>query len=139
MKHPYLLLLLFVLVSCKSHSVVQRGSTAVQDSSISINVVRAVDTVVVRDSVYRHDSIVHREVVRHDTVYITKEVYRNANHSTLNAQHSTKTDTIHIVEYRDRVVEHPPERYVPKFYKTSTILFYILLLMIVVCVFMKFR
>ena len=73
------------------------------------------------DSVYRHDSVIYRERTIHDTVYITKEVYRNASHSTLNAQHSTKSDTVHLVEYRDRVVEKPPERYVPKFYKWCTI------------------
>ena len=91
------------------------------------------------DSVYRHDSVIYRERTIHDTVYITKEVYRNASHSTLNAQHSTKSDTVRLVEYRDRVIEHPPERYVPKFYKTSTILCYILILLLGILVFLKLR
>ena len=66
-----------------------------------------------------------------DTVYITKEVYRNASLSTLNSQHSTKTDTVRVTEYRDRVVEKPPEKYIPKFYKNCTWLFFILLLLLV--------
>ena len=37
-----------------------------------------VDTLILRDTVYRHDSIIYRERTIHDTVYITKEVYRDA-------------------------------------------------------------
>ena len=79
------------------------------------------------DSVYRHDSVVYRERTIHDTVYITKEVYRNASHSTLNAQHSTHSDTVRLVEYRDRVIEHPPERYIPKFYRWCTTILWLLI------------
>jgi hypothetical protein len=98
-----------------------------------------VDTVVQRDTVYRHDSVIYRERTIHDTVYITKEVYRDALNSKFKIQNSTKTDTVVVTEWREKVIEHPPERYVPKFYKTSTILFYILLLLIAVFVFIKLR
>ena len=108
-------------VSCKSHNVV--SSSEVQE----VQKCRSVDTVVVRDSVLVRDSVVQRERTIHDTVYITKEVYRDRLHSTLNAQHSTLADTIHIVEYRDRVIEHPPERYIPPFYKRCTLLFWLIL------------
>ena len=101
-------------VSCKSLEVV--SSSEVQE----VQKCWSVDTVVVRDSVLVRDSVVQRERTIHDTVYITKEVYRDRLHSTLNSQHSTLADTIHIVEYRDRVIELPPERYVPKFYKWCT-------------------
>ena len=85
------------------------------------------DTIVQRDTVFRHDSVIYRERTIHDTVYVTKEVYRDRLHSTLNSQHSTLADTIHIVEYRDRVIEHPPERYIPPFYKRCTLLFWLIL------------
>ena len=107
-------------VSCKSVEVVT--SSEVQD----VQKVWSVDTVVLRDTVYRHDSIIYRERTVLDTVYITKEVYRDRLHSTLNSQLSTLADTIHIVEYRDRVIEHPPERYVPKFYKWCTIALWVI-------------
>ena len=68
----------------------------------------------------RRDSIVYREKVVHDTVYITKEVYRDQRLSTFDIHQSTKADTVVVTEYRDRVIEHPPERYVPKFYKWCT-------------------
>ena len=35
------------------------------------------DTVVQRDSVVLHDSVIYRERTVHDTVYVTKEVYRD--------------------------------------------------------------
>jgi hypothetical protein len=46
-------------------------------------------------------------------------------------------DTIHNteyvtkIEYQDRVIEKPPEKYIPKFYKWCTWLFFILLLLLV--------
>ena len=83
-----------------------------------------VDTVVMRDSVYRHDSVIYRERTIHDTVYITKEVYRDRLEARGERQKVVRTDTVVVTEYRDRVVEHPPERYVPKFYKWCTGLFW---------------
>ena len=75
----------------------------------------------------RRDSIVYREKVVHDTVYITKEVYRDQRLSTFDIQHSTKADTVVVTEYRDRVVEKPPEKYIPPFYKRCTTILFIIL------------
>ena len=80
----------------------------------------SVDTVYLRDSVFVSDSVVMRERTIHDTVYITKEVYRNQRLSTFDIRHSTKADTVVVTDYRDRVVKLPSERYVPKFYKWCT-------------------
>ena len=107
-------IIILVSVSCKSLDSVQ------EFRSLEVQKFRSVDTVVLRDSVYRHDSVIYRERTIHDTVYITKEVYRNASHSTLNAQHSTHSDTVIVTEWRERVVQKPPERYVPKFYRWCT-------------------
>ena len=107
-------------VSCKSIEVV--SSSEVQD----VQKFRSVDTILLRDTVFRHDSIIYRERTVLDTVYITKEVYRDRLHSTLNSQLSTLADTIHIVEYRDRVIEKPPEKYVPGFYKGCTIALWVI-------------
>ena len=97
------------------------------------------DTMVQRDTVYRHDSVIYRERTIHDTVYITKEVYRDRLHSTLNSQHSTLADTIHIVEYRDRVIEHPPKRYIPKFHKWCTGLFWAIFVLAIIVVIVRLR
>ena len=78
------------------------------------------DTIVQRDTVFRHDSVIYRERTIHDTVYITKEVYRDRLEARGERQKAVRTDTVVVTEYRDRVIEHPPERYVPKFYKWCT-------------------
>ena len=108
-------------VSCKSLEVV--SSSEVQD----VQKFSSVDTVVVRDSVYRHDSVIYRERTIHDTVYITKEVYRDRLEARGERQKAVRTDTITVTEYRDRVIEHPPERYIPPFYKRCTLFFWLIL------------
>ena len=103
-------------VSCKTID-----SSQLTVDSFEVQKFRSVDTVVVRDSVLVRDSVVLRERTIHDTVYITKEVYRDALHSNFKIQNSTKTDTVVVTEWREKVIEHPPERYVPAFYKWCTI------------------
>ena len=67
------------------------------------------------------DSIILRERTIHDTVYITKEVYRDRLEARGERQKAVRTDTVVVTDYRDRVVKLPPERYVPKFYRWCTI------------------
>ena len=107
-------------VSCKSVEVV--SSSEVQD----VQKFRSVDTILLRDTVFRHDSIIYRERTVLDTVYITKEVYRDRLEARGEKQKAVRTDTVVVTEYRDRVVEHPPERYVPKFYKGCTIALWVI-------------
>jgi hypothetical protein len=126
---------ILVLPSCKS---LEPAIVASATSSASA-ATHTHDTIVQRDTVFRHDSVIYRERTIHDTVYVTKEVYRDRLHSTLNSQLSTLADTIHIVEYRDRVIEHPPEKYVPKFYKWCTALLFIMLLIIGIWLFFKLK
>jgi hypothetical protein len=104
-------------VSCRS---VDPSLYTLHRDSVAYTLHQRVDTLILCDTVYRHDSVIYRERTVLDTVYITKEVYRDRLHSTLNSQLSTLADTIVVTEYRDRVIEHTPERYVPKFYKWCT-------------------
>ena len=83
------------------------------------------DTVVQRDSVVLHDSVIYRERTVHDTVYITKEVYRDRLEARGERRKVERNDTVVVTEYRDRVIEHPPEKYVPKFYKWCTIILWL--------------
>ena len=105
---------ILVLPSCRSLEAV--SSSEVQD----VQKFRSVDTVVVRDSVLVRDSIVHRERTIHDTVYITKEVYRDRLEAKGERQKVVRTDTVVVTEWREKVIELPPERYVPKFYRWCT-------------------
>ena len=115
--------ILSVLPSCKSVSSVESLKSNVESQEVHDSQLSTFD---IQHSTLR-DSIIYRERTVHDTVYITKEVFRNQRLSTLDIQHSTKADTVRVVEYRDRVIEHPPEKYVPKFYKWCTIILWIIL------------
>ena len=110
-------------VSCRSVESVERLKSNVESQEVHDSQLSTFD---IQHSA-RRDSIVYREKVVHDTVYITKEVYRDQRLSTFDIHHSTKADTIHIVEYRDRVIEHPPKRYIPPFYKRCTLFFWLIL------------
>lgn len=120
-------------VSCKSHNVV--SSSKVQD----VQKFRSVDTVVLRDSVYRHDSVIYRERTVLDTVYITKEVYRDRLEARGERQKAVRTDTVVVTEWREKVIELPPERYVPKFYKWCTGLFWAIFVLAIIVVIVRLR
>lgn len=94
---------------------------------------------VLRDTMYRHDSVIYRERTVLDTVYITKEVYRDRLEARGERQKAVRTDTVRVVEYQDRVVEKPHERYVPKFYKWCTIALWAVLALAIgyVCIKLK--
>ena len=115
---------LLVLPSCRS---LEHSSTVVQNGSELFNVVRSVDTVVVRDSVF----VSERQ--RGDTVYLTRTEYRDRWRTQI--VHDTIVHTDSIVQ----VIEHPPQKYVPKFYKWSTAIFWILMALLLLYVLIRTR
>ena len=96
------------LVSCKSHKCCSDALRAVQDSSALFSVARSVDTI------YRHDSVYVREVQRGDTVYLTRVEWRDRWRTRV------ERDTVVDVRVEKEVVQLPPERYIPKFYRWCT-------------------
>ena len=98
-------IILLALPSCKSH---EHCSTVVQNGSELFNVVRSVDTLVVRDSVF----VSERQ--QGDTVYLTRVEWRDRWRTRM------VHDTIVRIDSIVQVIENPPERYVPKFYKWCT-------------------
>ena len=123
------------LPSCRSVSSVESLKSNVESQEVHDSQLSTFD---IQHSA-RRDSIVYREKVVHDTVYITKEVYRDQRLSTFDIQHSTKADTVVVTEYRDRVIEHPPEKYVPKFYRWCTGLFWAIGLLVIGYWLLKWR
>ena len=115
---------LSVLPSCRS---LEHSSTVVQNGSELFNVVRSADTVVVRDSVF----VSERQ--RGDTVYLTRTEYRDRWRTQI--VHDTIVRSDSIVQ----VIEHPPERYIPKFYKHSTAIFWILMALLILYLIIKYR
>lgn len=85
------------------------------------------DTVVLRDSIFV------REVQRGDTVYLTRTEYRDRWRTHI--VHDTILRTDSIVQ----VIEPPPERYVPPFYKRCTIILFIILAASIVYLIFRWR
>ena len=104
--------LVVVLLSCKSVEVVDRSE--VQD----VQKFRSVDTVVVRDSVFVS------EKMRGDTVYLTRIEWRDRWRTQI------VHDTIQDTQVIEKIIEQPPERYVPKFYKWCTVILFALLALV---------
>ena len=101
-------IIILVSVSCRCHKYCSDAQRAVQDSSALFSVARSVDTI------YRHDSVFVREVMRGDTVYLTRVEWRDRWRTRV------ERDTVVDVRLEKEVVQLPPERYVPKFYKWCT-------------------
>lgn len=66
------------------------------------------------DTLVLHDSIYVREVLKGDTLYLTRIEYRDRWRTQI------VHDTIQDTQVVEKVIELPPERYVPKFYKWCT-------------------
>ena len=98
-------MILLMNVSCKSAS-------PIVVSALGISAEQSVSHTT--DTIYQHDSIFIREYLRGDTVYLTRTEWRDR--WRIREVH----DTIHDTQYITQVIEHPPERYVPKFYKWCT-------------------
>ena len=106
-------MILSVLPSCKCH---EHCSAVVQD----VQKFRSVDTVVVRDSVFVSERL------RGDTVYLTRVEWRDRWRTRIVHDTVVKTDSI------TQVIEHPPERYIPPFYKRCTALFWTLMELLII-------
>ena len=113
MRYLSSLLFFFLLVSCKSHEVV--GRSEVQD----VQKFRSVDTVVVRDSVF----VSERQ--KDDTVYLTRVEWRDRWRTRI------ERDTVVDVRIEKEVVQLPPERYVPPFYKRCTIALWVIIALVI--------
>ena len=66
------------------------------------------------DTIYLHDSVFVSEKQRGDTVYLTRVEWRDRWRTRV------ERDTVMDVQVEKEVVQLPPERYVPKFYRWCT-------------------
>ena len=116
---------ILVLPSCRSHNtpLISRIDT----NSYQVHALQRIDTI------YRHDSVFIHERVKGDTVYLTRTEWRDR--WRIREVH----DTIHNTQYITQTIEHPPEKYVPKFYKWTTALLFILLFILGVRIYIKLK
>lgn len=118
---------LLVLPSCKSLDTTTLHHTTQHYTTLH----HTVDTILIRDSIFI------REIQKGDTVYLTRIEYRDRWRTQL--VHDTIVHTDSIVQ----VIEHPPEKYIPPFYKHCTTILWIILaagIVYIVCkTYIKFR
>lgn len=126
---------ILALPSCKSLD----PATTLDHATQHYTKLHSHDTVVLHDSTHLRDSIVYRERTVHDTVYITKEVYRDRLEARGERLKAMKTDTVVVTEWRERVIELPPERYVPKFYRWCTIALWAIIAIAIIVVIGRLR
>ena len=97
------MLIVSALPSCRSVEAINSNL-----STLDIRHSTHTDTVVV------HDSVFVREMIKGDTFYITRVEWRDRWRTRV------ERDTVVDVRVEKEVVQLPPERYVPKFYKRCT-------------------
>ena len=108
---------ILVLPSCKSHNtpLISRMDT----NSYQVHALQRIDTI------YRHDSVFIHEWVKGDTVYLTRTEWRDR--WRIREVHDTIRDT----QYVTQVVEKPPVKYIPKFYKWCTGILWAIVLLVI--------
>lgn len=111
MRYHCLLFLVFLLISCKSLDPAHLSTVNSQLSTVT----HSHDTLII------HDSIFVREYVAGDTVFRDRVQYRDRWRTQIIHDTIIRTDSI------TQVIEHPPERYIPPFYKRCTIVLWILI------------
>ena len=101
--------------SCKSLDTTTLHNTTQHYTTLH----NSVDTVVVRDSVF----VSERQ--KGDTVYLTRVEWRDRWRTRI------ERDTVVDVRIEKEVVQLPPERYVPPFYKRCTIALWVIIALII--------
>ena len=102
---------LLALPSCKSLDPAHLSTLNSQLSTAT----HSHDTLIIRDSIFV------REYVAGDTVFRDRIQYRDRWRTQIIHDTIIRTDSI------TQVIEHPPERYIPPFYKRCTIILFIIL------------
>ena len=109
--------ILLASVSCSS----TRSMPVAQSNDTTSFIQRSVSS----DTVYLRDSVYVSERQRGDTVYLTRVEWRDRWRTRV------ERDTVMDVRVEKEVVQLPPERYVPKFYRWCTGLLFALLTIVV--------
>ena len=115
--------ILLALPSCKSlDPTIVTSATSTASATTHSH-----DTLIIRDSIFV------REHVAGDTIFRDRIQYRDRWRTQIIHDTIIRTDSI------TQVIEHPPERYIPPFYKRCTITFWILIVGIVLYVIRRIR
>ena len=103
--------ILLALPSCKSLDPTIAASATTMASATT----HSHDTLIIRDSIFV------REYIAGDTIFRDRIQYRDRWRTQIIHDTIIRTDSI------TQVIEHPPERYIPPFYKRCTTILFIIL------------
>lgn len=117
-----LMLALSALPSCRSVEAINSNL-----STLDIRHSTHTDTVVV------HDSVFISERQRGDTVYLTRVEWRDRWRTRV------ERDTVVDIRVEKEVVQLPPERYVPRFHKWCTRMFWLIVVATIIYLILRFR
>ena len=117
------MLMCLVLVSCSSMSLMGNTNSNAMSNTYKINAEKKQQ----KDSVLVvvKDSTLTRERQRGDTVYRDRVVYRDRIEYRDRWRERIVQDTVVVRDSIVQVVENPPQKYVPKFYKWSAAVLWI--------------
>ena len=115
------MLIVSVLPSCRSVEAINSNL-----STLDIRHSTHTDTVVV------HDSVFVREMIKGDTFYITRVEWRDRWRTRV------ERDTVVDVRVEKEVVQLPPERYVPRFHKWCTRMFWLIVVATIIYILLRF-
>ena len=116
--------LFFLLVSCRS---LDSATTDALLFSSHGYLRESSDSLATRDSIYTRDSIFESERQRADTVYRERIVFRDRVTYRDRWRERIVHDTIIHTDSITQIIEHPPRKYIPPFYKRCTALFWTLM------------
>ena len=117
---------ILALPSCKSPSITTVGT---QQFSSHGSLREMSDSIALRDSTHTRDSIFESVRQLADTIFRERVVVRDRVQYRDRWRERVVHDTIVRTDSIARVIEHPPERYVPKFYKWCTIALWAIVLL----------
>ena len=124
--------ILLALPSCRS---LNPDTT---DTYLSSLIVRdSHDSIATRDSIHTRDSIFVSERQKADTIFRERIVYRDQLHFRDRWRTQIIHDTIIHTDSIVQVIEHPPERYVPSFYKWTAAFFWTGLVLLLLSLILK--
>ena len=116
------MLALSALPSCRSVEAINTNL-----STLDIRHSAHTDTIVV------HDSVFVREMIKGDTFYIARVEWRDRWRTRV------ERDTVVDVRVEKEVVQLPPERYVPRFHKWCTRMFWLIVVATIIYLILRFR
>ena len=133
MRYLSSLFLFFLLVSCRSlDPTIAASATSTASAAIHTR-----DSIHTHDSIHTRDSIFESVRQRADTVFRERIVFRDRIKYRDRWRERIVHDTIIHTDSITQIIEHPPRKYIPPFYKRCTIALWVAIALLVLYVILR--